>query len=118
MLGIVLTRLVIREFGGFGQLLRNVLGKTSVEADFRPRVLVWRFDLLDEIADRWRGPAEETHHHTDESDPRKVKCGVIAKAVGTALHLLDDNINIGWLGQVEKEIVAFLGGAKDMESIR
>lgn len=105
MLGIVLTRLVIPGVGGFGQLLGEVLRKTNVDADHRRSGMVRRFVLLDAILNlsskpvsacqpRRRAAAEENHHNTAESNQSEVKCGVIFKAVGTALHKLDGNISI------------------------
>lgn len=94
MLGLVVIR-------GFGEVLR----KTDVEADHRHSGMVRRFDLLDAIVNlsskpvsacqpSQRAAAEDNHHNIDESNQRAVKCLVIAKAVGTALHKDDGSINI------------------------
>jgi hypothetical protein len=67
--------------------------------------MVRRFDLLDAIVNlsskpvsacqpSRRAAAEENHHNIDESDQRAVKCVVIAKVVGTALHKNDGSANI------------------------
>jgi hypothetical protein len=89
VLGLVLILLVISEFGGFAQLLVEVLRETNAEADHRHSGLVRRFDLLDasvNLSSRRRAAAEETHHNTGKSDQRNVNCAAVAKAVGMALH--------------------------------
>lgn len=105
VLGLVVTRLVIHGLGGFDQLPGEVLCKTNVEADHRHSGIVRRFDLLDAIVNlssrpvgasqaSRRAAAEETDHNTDESNQRKVKCAVVAKAVGTVPHPLHDSTNL------------------------
>lgn len=100
MLGLVLIRLVvIRGFGGFDQLVGEALRKTNVEADHRHSGMIQRLHLLDAIVNLSSKPvracqssrgdaAEETYRNTDESDQHNVKCAVIAKAAGTAMHPL------------------------------
>jgi hypothetical protein len=100
----VLGLVVIRGFGEFGHLIVEALRKTDVEGNHRHRGMVRRFDLLDAIVKlpskpvsacqpSRRAAAEENHHNTDESDQREVKCAVISKAVGTALHYIDGSTN-------------------------
>jgi hypothetical protein len=91
--------IVIRGFGEFDPL------KKDVEGDHRHSGMIRRFDLLDAIVNlsskpvsacqpSRRAAAEENQHNTDESNQREVKCAVIVKAVGTALHNTDRSTNI------------------------
>ena len=94
MLGLV----VIPGFGEFDHLLEEAaLRKTDAEGDHRYSGMVRRFDLLDAMVNlsskpvsacqsSRRAATEENHHNAAESNQRVVKCAVIAKAVGTALH--------------------------------
>ena len=77
----------------------------DVQADHRHSGMVRRFDLLDAIVNLSSKPvsacqpsrrtaAGENRHNIDESNQRAVKCAVIAKAVGTALHKDDGRTNI------------------------
>ena len=89
-------------FGGFeefGQLLLNVIRGTNFDGGQRPSGLVRRSGLLDAIVNVsskpvWasqpsrRATAYENHQNTAESEQHDVKCGVVANAVGTAVHSL------------------------------
>lgn len=70
--------------------------------------MIRRFNLLDAIVNLSSKPvsacqasrrdaAEENHDNTDESDQRRVKSAVVAKAVGTALHNTHHSKN--WLAR-------------------
>ena len=103
MLGLVL-------FGGFGfefdHLMVDALRTTDAELNDRRRNgKIWGFDLLDvkvslssqPVCARQptgRADAEESYHDADESNQRELKCAVIAKAVGTALHCFDGSTNV------------------------
>jgi hypothetical protein len=101
----VLGLVVIRGFGEVDHLLAEVLRKTDVEGGLRDSRMVRRLDLLYPIVNLSSKPvsacqpgrrvaAEERHHNTDESNQREVKCAVITKAVGTALHDFDRSTNV------------------------
>jgi hypothetical protein len=101
----VLSLVVIRSFEEFVPLLVEARRKTDVERGLWRSCMVRRVDLLDTILNRSSKPvsacqrsrraaAEQNHHKTDESNQRIVKCAVIAKAVGTALHNTDRNTHI------------------------
>jgi hypothetical protein len=102
----VLGLVVVGGFVGSDQLVvEDVISKTNVEAEHRPSVKVQRFDLLDAIVYLSSGPvsaceasrkaaAEKNHRSTDESDQHNGKCAVVARPVGTALHITDHNTSI------------------------
>lgn len=95
----MLSVVLVRRFGEFDHLLVKAIRGTDVEGDHRSIGLVRRRDLRDAIVNVSSKPIsvcrpgrsatdQKNDQSTGKSEQHVMKCGVVANAVGTALHLI------------------------------